>query len=1022
MKNKIDVSAIRAHAPWHKESYDRFLNESLPRLIAQRLPLTGYRVSENGEFSRLVEIGVGGIDVGYDLFAPNDEGLFFVDEGWFVVVPIASDENLDTAEIKCVGEQFYDYVSERLGEAGVDLPWDEALVRAWLPLDSWIHEVVTSGIDYERWATGQPLDRTNTLAEITHLRRIIIANTGRVIAPGQFGRVCPFETPEGPNIGHIFSIATGARIRDGRIEVIDDRPEAALGVSASIMPFLEHNDPNRALMGVNMMRGCLYPAEPEPAIVQTGLEPNVPGIWTGRNLLTAFISMGLETYEDALLVSESAAKRLSGDTEACVGDKLHNRHGQKGVISRILPDDQMPRLHDGTPVDIACSFIGLHTRKDFGQIREAVMSRIARAEGAPAVVVPFHAPSEAEMKDRLRKEGLPEDGMEVLYDPRLDRDLDSPSCVGWVYWCRSVHTAEDKVHAFTHGPGCNRQSEFDYLSLRDMGCYENLLSYFNTCSNERPDAAEFVREIAAGPVEQAGPPTPKFAQLQARLSAAGIGMELQDTQVHFKFAPPEGRVLKLAQPMAHPWIRDRDIAEIGSVDDLGEYRALAEANAKLERAMGSGVPASLKEKAMADLKLRLANYFDSLVTPELLRMNGSVMFSGRTMLAAGLDLRLDQLGLADEIAWTIFGPLVIRELGDESEVEKRTERACRALDEIMANSWIILNRAPTAIPTALMAFHPVRIPENVIRLHPLVCFLMNADFDGDQAAVFLPITDAAQREAGEKLSLAGHLKRDPNLFELKLIYQEALWGLAKLGQDDAGLDEICALAGVPASVLGRTVDRDSIAAALRHVISRDGVEEAMRVMQRLFDRGVQVARESGASISPFVGSKLDLPVPPDGADPEEWNAYVEDITDILQSITDYSSPDLGTQLLATKSGARGVVGQLVRLVAPSGLVTDASGEKVPVRHSLRDGLSPEEMFAYVTAARERLASVATGIDAAWREYGVKPSRSPRGFGIIARAMRASHPGRVFARAAAVGECDPLTDLDSRLFVGLKPEV
>ena len=76
------------------------------------------------------------------------------------------------------------------------------------------------------------------------------------------GRVCPFETPEGPNIGRAFTIAVGAEIRDRRLVVVDERPEASLGLSASMLPFLEHNDPNRLLMAANMLRQASRTSSP----------------------------------------------------------------------------------------------------------------------------------------------------------------------------------------------------------------------------------------------------------------------------------------------------------------------------------------------------------------------------------------------------------------------------------------------------------------------------------------------------------------------------------------------------------------------------------------------------------------------------------------------------------------------------------------------------------------------------------------------------------------------------------------
>jgi len=1017
-----DLQATRLHAgaAWHKESFDRFISEALPRLLARRLPLTAYAVHPIDAYTCRVGVAVNEVEVEYTVLQPDEEGLFRVDGRPFVVVPVASCEDLAVAEIKCVGEQMHDHIGSQLGEAFGDLPWDEQLVRAWLPLDTWVREIVTSRLanPTDRWATGQPLDTTNGTAARTHLRRIVVPEIEKVITPSQFGRVCPFEVPEGPNVGRVFTVAVGAEIRGGRIEIVDDRPEAGLGLSASMVPFLEHNDPNRQTFGVNMMRQWLVPPDPEPALVQTGNEPDSPQTWCGRNLLTAFISYGAETYEDGILISESCAKRLSYPDAVRIGDKISNRHGTKGVVSRILPDDEMPHLPDGTPMDLVYSFIGIHSRLNLGQVREAVVGRIARAEGEPVIVPPFSAPSETELRERLSRVGLPDDGMEVLRLGRDGRKMERRSTVGWVYWGRTCHTAASKIHACVAGPLCNRQGELEYHALRDLECFENIASAFNTCSADRADLEDFVAAVETGPVEQAGPPTPRFTELRKRLSAGGVEVELSDRGLSFTLGPPSGGTLRLAQAVPHPWLRGHTLAEIGVVEESPEYHALAESNAKMQRALAGDVPASLKQQALSDLEDHVRAFFDALLRPEQLRLGNRVLFSGRTVAAPAVDLQLDQVGLSDEIAWTIFGPLVTRELGDRSHVEQRTDRGARALDRIMTRSWVIINRAPTLIPTALMAFRPVRIPDPVIRLHPLICFLMNADFDGDQVAVFLPIAEAAQREAAEKLSLAGHLRRDPNLYGLRLLLHEALWGLAQLGLAPGGLEEIAGLASGPVALAGELADRDTVAAALREIMPRDGVDAVIQAMQRLMQRGLQVAKASGASISPFVGSSLACPPPPEGDDPDRWSAYVEEVTDTLQSQSDFSSPDLGPQLLSVRSGARGSVHHLLRLTSPSGIVNDAAGRRVAIRHSLRDGLAPDELFACVAGAREGLARLAA--DLTQRAYGVGSAVGPTGFGVLARAMRASHPGPVFARAAAAGERDPLTETDSRLFVGLGP--
>lgn len=113
----------------------------------------------------------------------------------------------------------------------------------------------------------------------------------------------------------------------------------------------------------------------------------------------------------------------------------------------------------------------------------------------------------------------------------------------------------------------------------------------------------------------------------------------------------------------------------------------------------------------------------------------------------------DRAELPEEMAWSLFKPFVIREIGNFQEVRKRTKKAGAKLDEIMAKSRIILDRKFINSSVPMIAFHPRRIPEKAIQLHLLACALMNSDFDGDQIAVFLPVSFDAQKEAGKKLSI-----------------------------------------------------------------------------------------------------------------------------------------------------------------------------------------------------------------------------------------------------------------------------
>ncbi|MAG34961.1 MAG: hypothetical protein CL878_01725, partial [Dehalococcoidia bacterium] len=518
---------------------------------------------------------------------------------------------------------------------------------------------------------------------------------------------------------------------------------------------------------------------------------------------------------------------------------------------------------------------------------------------------------------------------------------------------------------------------------------------------------------------------PLFTQLARRLSAAGLRVELAAGRLSFAFAQPEGDVLTLAQPIPHPWWSERELSAVGALPDLPSYRALVDTNGRVARFVADGVPDSLMGRAMTQLASQVGAYFDDLLTDRHLWINSRSLFSGRAVIAPGSNLRLDQVGLPDGIAWTLFGPLVARELGNSDDVLARTPPAADALDTLMAQSWVIINRAPTLTATCLLAFHPVRLPDPVIRLHPLACPLISADFDGDTASVLLPITAAAQREAGERLSVAGHLARDPEVLESLMPTQAALWGLADLSRSLKGRDEVSALADASVATPEGIVTREALLETMQTVLDRQGVAQTLDVLERLMRRGFEVAEASGASISPFIGASIARPpTPTDGAS-EAWDRYAETLQERLAGRHDYTDDDLGPQLLAVKSGARGSMEQLGRLVGSPGSAATVNGQLTALRRGLAEGLTPDEVYGLGVKQLEGIARVAsnwgwvhtyTGSDSHLREtYKDSP-----GFTVLERAMRATWPGPVFAHAAATGETDPLTDINGRVFVGLSP--
>ena len=1029
--------SLNPTTPWHKASYDNFIYDDLPQLLAERLPLADYQVTEGLHACSLHIALNGGAQADFTpLPRPDEAGLFNLADEPCVVIPTASSEDLDTAEIACVGEQLLAFVKERLGQASNGITWNEEVLRTWLPLNRWVDEFLH--------AKAQRLDTTNWLSRHTHLRRLIIPNIQKVIHQSQFGRVCPYETPESQNMGKVFTISVGAEIRDKKIIVMDERPEAGLGLSTSTLPFLEHNDPNRLLMAANMLRQAIVPVNAEPAWVQTGNEPDATGFWCGRNLLTAFVSWGEGTSEDGIILSESAARRMNDPFPVEPGDKLANRHGAKGVVSQILPDEQMPHLADGTPIELVYNFPGLRTRMHIGQVREAIMSRIARAEGKPAIVPPFEAPTQDELRRRLVQAGLPETGMEILTRGKDGPALEQPSTVGWIYWNRLAHLAQRKIHASIDGTDGQSLDELDAIILRELGAVNLLAEMMNTRTIRHRDASTLAQRVAQSPVELSEPPTPLFATLVERLRMAGIQVELQDDELRFHFASPEGKTLKLAHPLPHPWLPEHQIDSVGIPSgkeaEQAPFTDLVEANARLERLLSSQVPERLVKEAEARLEIQLKACFDALVPPdgywpldekanaapgeippetgnipELLRIDEPQCFSGRAVAAPGIGLHLDQVGLPEELCWKLFGPFVARELKDASLVNPEDPRAVQVLESLMAQQWVIIHRSPALTPTALLAFYPVRDPARVIRLNPIVCDWLNADFDGDQVAVHLPITAASQRECQELLSVNGHLQHNPTLIKTLLPSPEVLWGLAYQSLTQTGRQEIARTAGVAPETLGSLLTQANFTQLMETVLRRDGVQQALEKLEALTRFGYQAARDSGASISPFIGSSLQLPSAPSDDNLATWEAYSEELSEFILASTDYANLDLGPQLLDAHVRPWNRR-SLVIVAGKRGVVMDENGQPFIVKHGNSEGLTAPELLACTVGARQGLAQVF--IQSEQLVHSALTRNAPTSLTVLSRARRARQPGIVFARAAANQEIDPLEDAESRLLVGL----
>lgn len=617
-------------------------------------------------------------------------------------------------------------IRERMTIQDLDVVTPQALINI-RPVAAAIKEFFGSS------QLSQFMDQTNPLSELTHKRRLSALGPGglsreragfevRDVHHSHYGRMCPIETPEGPNIGLISSLSTYARVNeygfieapyrkvdkenarvtdevyymtadeeDGyvvaeantpideeghfikkrigcryqdqiievppeQVDFMDVSPKQLVSVATSMIPFLENDDANRALMGSNMQRQAVPLIRTEAPIVATGIEYKAavdsgvvvvaknPGIVEsvsaneivirqengkkdvykllkykrsnqgtcinqrpivkkgeiikkgdviadgpstdkgeialGRNVLIGFMTWEGYNYEDAVLiseelvrddvytsihieeyeseardtklgpeeitrdipnVSEDALKDLDergiirigaevragdilvgkvtpkGETELTaeerllraifgekarevrdtslriphgesgivvdvkvftrengdelppgvnqlvrvyvaqkrkisVGDKMAGRHGNKGVISRILPVEDMPFLPDGTPLQIVLNPLGVPSRMNIGQVLEVHLGYAAKALGWKVATPVFDGATENDVIETLKKAGLPEDGKSILYDGRTGEPFESRVTVGYMYYLKLAHLVDDKIHARSTGP------------------------------------------------------------------------------------------------------------------------------------------------------------------------------------------------------------------------------------------------------------------------------------------------------------------------------------------------------------------------------------------------------------------------------------------------------------------------------------------------------------------------------------------------------------------------------------------
>ena len=735
-------------------------------------------------------------------------------------------DHLANRRIRCVGELLQNQfrigltrlervVRERMTIQDLDVVTPQTLINT-KPITSSIREFFGSS------QLSQFMDQTNPLSELTHKRRISALGPGgltreragfevRDVHYTHYGRLCPVESPEGPNIGLISALSSFANINEygfietpyrkidpethratdeveymsadvednyiiaqasepmdengefinnrirvryrneiievekDRVQYIDVSPKQLVSIAAAMIPFLEHDDAKRALMGSNMQRQAVPLLTTEAPIVGTGMEyraakdsgililaeddgviEKVTGdaitvkynngktvvhklrkfkrtnggtcinqrpmvkkgeivkkgdaiadgpstkngeMALGKNCLVAFSTWEGYNYEDAILLNERLVKEdvftsihieeydcecrdtklgpeeitrdipnvgddvlkdldengiirigaevrpgdilvgkvtPKGETELTaeerllraifgekarevrdtslrvphgeagtivdvkiftrdnsdelgpgvnqiircyiatkrkisVGDKMAGRHGNKGVISRVLPEEDMPFTPDGTPIDILLNPLGLPSRMNLGQILEVHLGGAAKALGWHVSTPVFDGATQEDVEELLQQAGMTPDGKSILYDGRTGEPFDKPITVGVMYMLKLHHLVDDKIHARSTGPyslvtqqplggkaqfGGQRFGEMEVWALEAYGAAYTLQEMLTVKSDDVVGRVKTYEAIVKGEnIPEPGVPE-SFKVLVKELQSLGLDVRL----------------------------------------------------------------------------------------------------------------------------------------------------------------------------------------------------------------------------------------------------------------------------------------------------------------------------------------------------------------------------------------------------------------------------------------------------------------------------------------------------------------
>ncbi len=224
-----------------------------------------------------------------------------------------------------------------------------------------------------------------------------------------------------------------------------------------------------------------------------------------------------------------------------VGDKMAGRHGNKGVVSKIVPIEDMPYMADGTPIDIMLNPLGVPSRMNVGQILETHLGWAAKKLGECYATPVFEGASVDQIKDKLKEAGLPESGKIRLFDGFTGRPFDNDITVGYIYMLKLSHLVDDKIHARSIGPyslvtqqplggkaqfGGQRFGEMEVWALEAYGAAYTLQEMLTVKSDDVTGRSRVYEAIVKGE----NPPEPGYPEafnvLVKELQALGLDIRL----------------------------------------------------------------------------------------------------------------------------------------------------------------------------------------------------------------------------------------------------------------------------------------------------------------------------------------------------------------------------------------------------------------------------------------------------------------------------------------------------------------